>query len=77
MDQGFKGMRYFHSMQLHREAFGPIGERNVESLTKVFKNIGTAVSSKLTELRKSPSPTLVEEILKLEGFKDIKQHIVL
>ena len=34
------------------------------------------MSSKLIELRKSPSPALVEEILKLEAFKDIKQHTV-
>ena len=34
------------------------------------------MSSKLIELRKSPSPALVEQILKLEDFKDIKQHIV-
>ena len=34
------------------------------------------MSSKLIELGKSPSPALVEQILKLEDFKDIKQHIV-
>ena len=28
------------------------------------------------QLQKSPSPTIIEEILKLEAFKDIKQHIV-
>ena len=34
------------------------------------------MSSKLIELRKSRSPALVEEIFKLEAFKNIKQHIV-
>ena len=34
------------------------------------------MSSKLIELRKSPSPALVREILKLKAFKDIKQHIL-
>ena len=34
------------------------------------------MSSKLIELRKSLSPALLDEILKLEAFKDIKQHIV-
>ena len=34
------------------------------------------MSSKLIELRKSALPALVEEILKLEAFKDITQYIV-
>ena len=32
--------------------------------------------SNLTELRKPPSPALVEEIRKLDAFKDINQYIV-
>ena len=35
------------------------------------------VSNKLIELRKPPSRALVEEILKLEAFKDVKQPIVI
>ena len=34
------------------------------------------MSSKLIELRKPPSSALVEEVLKLEAFKNIKQDIV-
>ena len=34
------------------------------------------MSSKLIELQKSQSPALVEVILKLEAFEDIKQPIV-
>ena len=34
------------------------------------------MSSKLIELRKSPSTAIVKEMLKLEAFKDIKQPIV-
>ena len=63
-------------MRLYKEAFGAIVQINVESITENFENIGPVVSSKLIELRKSLSPALVEEILKLEAFKNIKQHIV-
>ena len=59
---------------MHKEAFGAIVQKNVESVTKNFENTGAPVSSKLVELRKSPSPALVEKILKLEAFEDIKQH---
>ena len=62
-------------MRLHKEAFGAIVQTNVESLTENFKNIGAAASTKLIELRKSSLPALFEEILKLQAFKDIKQHI--
>lgn len=34
------------------------------------------MSSNLIELQKSTLPALVEKILKLEVFKDIKQHIM-
>ena len=40
------------------------------------KNIDPFILSKLIELRKSPLPALVKEIIKLDAFKDIKQHIV-
>ena len=63
-------------MRWHKESLGAIAQKNVKSITRNFENIGTAMSSKLIELRKSPSPALVEQILKLEDFKDIKQHIV-
>ena len=63
-------------MRLHKEAFGAIVQIKVESITEKFENIGAVVSSKLIELQKSLSPALVEEILKLEAFKDIKQPIV-
>ena len=69
-------MYYFHSMHLNKEAFGAIVQTNVESITENFENIGADVSSNLIELRKSPSPALVEKILKLETFKNIEQHIV-
>ena len=51
-------------------------QANVELVNENFENIGVVVSSKLIELRKSPSPALIEEILKLEASKDIKQHTV-
>ena len=51
-------------------------QANIELVNENFENIGVVVSSKLIELRKSPSPALVEEILKLEASKDIKQHTV-
>ena len=54
---------------LYKEAFRTFIHTNVESITENFENIGAG-------LRKSPSPALVEEILKLETFKDIEQHIV-
>ena len=69
-------IHYFQFMRWHKESFGAIVQKNVKSITRNFENIGTAMSSKLIELRKSPSPALVEQILKLEDFKDIKQHIV-
>ena len=64
---------YFWSMRLHKEAFAAIDQTKVESLTK---NTDPLLLSKLIELRKSPSPALVEEIMKLDTFKDIKQHNV-
>ena len=54
---------------MHKEAFRTFIQTNVESITGNLENIGAG-------LRKSPSLALVEEILKLETFKDIKQHIV-
>ena len=69
-------IHYFQFMRWHKESFGAIVQKNVKSITRNFENIGTAMSSKLIELGKSPSPALVEQILKLEDFKDIKQHIV-
>ena len=63
-------------MCLHKESFGAIVQINVESITEKFENIGTVVSSKLTELRKPPSPALIEEISKFKAFKGIKQYIV-
>ena len=49
---------------------------NKESITENFENTGAVVSSKLIEIRKLPSPALFKIILKLEAFKDTKQHIV-
>ena len=64
-------------MCLHKEAFGALVQTNVESITEIFENIGTVVSSKLIGLRKTLlSYALVQEKLKLETFKDIKQPIV-
>ena len=74
--QSFEGIHYFQSMCLHKESFGAIVQINVESITEKFENIGTVVSSKLTELRKPPSPALVEEISKFKAFEGIKQYIV-
>ena len=68
-DQGFEGIHYFQSMRFHKRAFGAVVQTNVESITENFANIGAVLSSKLRELRNSPSPTLVEEILKLEASK--------
>ena len=89
-DQDFEEILYFQSMHLHKEAFEAIVQANVESIPENFESIGTVVishwklenidavvSNKLIELRKSPSLALVEEILKLEAFKDIKQPIVI
>ena len=75
-DQGFERIHYFQSMRMHTEGFGATVQTNLESITENLENIGAVVSSKLTELWKSPSPALVEEILKLDAFKNIKQHIV-
>ena len=63
-DQCFEGIHYFQPMRLHKQALGAIFQTNVESIIENFENSGTIV--------KSPSPVLVEEILKLEAFKDIK-----
>ena len=63
-------------MRLHTEAYGVTVQTNVESIREDFENTGAVMSSKLIELRNSQPPALVEEILKLEAFKDIKQHIV-
>ena len=52
-------------MRLHKEAFAATTQTKVESHTK---NIDPLLLIKLTELEKSLSPALVEEI--------IKQHIV-
>ena len=61
-DQGFEGIHYFQSMRFHKEALAAIVQANVESVTENSANIGVVVSSKLIELRKSLSPTPVEEI---------------
>ena len=58
-----------------KHLFGAIDRTKVEWSTENFENVG-AVSSKLIELRKSPSPALIKEILKLEACKVIKQHVV-
>ena len=76
VDQGFEVIHYFQSSRLHKEAFGAIVRTNVKSLAENFKNIAAVVSSELIELLKSPLPALVEEILRLEPFKVIKQRIV-
>ena len=75
-EQGFKERHYFWSMRLHKEAFAAIVQTKVELLSENFENIDPVLLSKLIELRKSPSPALVEEIMKLDSFKDINQHIV-
>ena len=56
-----------------RKQFEAIIQTNAESITENFTNSGTAMSSMLIVLQKSLSPALVEEILKLKPFKDIKQ----
>ena len=71
-DQCFEAIHYFQYIRLHKQAIGAIFQTNVESIIENFENSGTVVSRKLIELQKSPSPVLVEEILKLEAFKDIK-----
>ena len=63
-------------MTLHKEGFRAIIQTNVETITEDLENIGAVESSKVRESRKLPSPALVEQILKLEAFKEIKQHIV-
>ena len=74
VERCFQRRYYFRSMRLHKEAFAAIVQRKVESLTK---NIDPLLLSKLMELRKSPSPVLVQKMIKLDAFKDIKQHIAL
>ena len=59
-------------MRLCKEAFAAIVQTKVEPHTK---NIEPLLSN-LIELQKSPSATLIQEIMKLDAFKDIKQHIV-
>ena len=49
-------------MRWHKEAYGSSVQTNIESI-KIFENIGAVVSSKLKELRKSPTGALVYEIL--------------
>ena len=73
VEQGFEGWHYLQSMHLHKEAFAVIFQTKIESYTK---NVDPLLVSKLKELQKSPSLALVEEIMKLDPFKDIKQHIV-
>ena len=60
-------------MHFLKEVFAAIVQIKVESLNK---NNDPPLLSKLIELQKSPSPALVEEIMKLDVFKDIKQHVV-
>ena len=72
-EQGFEGRHYFRSMRLHMEAFAASAQIKVESL---IKNIDPLPLSKLIELRKSPSPALVKEIIRLDVFEEIKQHTV-
>ena len=75
-DQGFEGIHYYQFMRLHKEAFEAIIQSNVEPITENFENIGVVASSKLIKLQKSLSSALLKKILKLEAFKDIKQHTV-
>ena len=63
-------------MRLQKKPYGEIVQKNGELITETFENIGTDVSSKLIQLQKSLSPALIEEMLKLEAFKDIRQLIV-
>ena len=63
-------------MTLHNEGFRAIIQTNVESITEDLENIGDVESSKVRESRKLSSPALVEQILKLEAFKEIKQYTV-
>ena len=56
-------------MRLHKDVFAAIVQSKVESHTK---NIDPFFLSKLIELRKSLSPTLAEEIMTLDAFKDIE-----
>ena len=60
-------------MHFLKEVLAAIVQIKVESLNK---NNDPLLLSKLIELQKSPSPALVEEIMKLDVFKDIKQHVV-
>ena len=53
--------------------FAAIVQTKVELLTK---NIDPFLLSNLIELRKSLSPALAEEIMTLDAFKDIKQHML-
>ena len=71
-EQGFEGRHYFRSMRLHKEVFVAIVRTKVESHTK---NIESLLLSRLKELRKSSSPALVEEIMKLDAFKEIKNTL--
>ena len=68
-----EGRYYFQSMCLHKEAFAAIVQTKVESHTKY---IDPLLLIKLLKLRKSSSPALVEDIMRLDDFKDIKQCIV-
>ena len=60
-------------MHFLKEVLAAIVQIKVESLNK---NNDPLLLSKLIELQKSQSPALVEEIMKLDVFKDIKQHVV-
>ena len=71
-EQGFEGRHYFRSMHLRKEVFVAIVRTKVESHTK---NIESFLLSRLKEFRKSSSPALVEEIMKLDAFRDIKNTL--
>ena len=71
VEQVFEGWHYLQFKHLHKEAI--IFQTKIESQSK---NVDPLLVSQLKELQKSPSLALVEEIMKLDAFKDIKQHIV-
>ena len=58
--KGFEEIHCFQFMRWHKEAFGAVVEKNIESIIGNFEDNGAAILSKLIDVRKSPSPALVE-----------------
>ena len=70
-DQAFEGRHYYRSMRVHKECFDALVQFKVGEITAGHSNTEPELLSSLVALRKQPSSSTVDNVVKSPGFESL------